>query len=46
MTVIELKAHAFDCLAQIEMLQQELRATNQKIAEEQNKLKVEEPKAE
>ena len=33
MTLQELKAHAYDCLANIEVLQRELQATNQKIAE-------------
>lgn len=36
--IIELKAHAYDILAQIEMLQADLRNTNQKIAEEMAKV--------
>lgn len=42
MTVQELKAHAYDCMAEIERWQNELRATNQKIAEESQKPKEEE----
>lgn len=37
MTLIELKAKAYDLLAQIEYLQQELRKTNDQIAEEVQK---------
>ena len=33
MTIEQLKAHAYDCLANIEQWQKELQATNQKIAE-------------
>lgn len=44
MTVIELKALAYDTLAQIEQLQIKLRQINQAIAEEVNKPKVEIPK--
>jgi hypothetical protein len=37
MTVQELKSHAYDCLAQIEALQRELKATNEAIAQEMQK---------
>lgn len=37
MTTIELKAQAYDILAQIEYLQKKLQETNQAIAEELNK---------
>lgn len=33
MTLTELKAHAYDCLANIEQWQKELQITNQKIQE-------------
>lgn len=33
MTIVELKAQAYDILAQIEYLQKQLAETNQKIAE-------------
>lgn len=45
MTLTELKAHAYDCLANIEIWQKELEATNKLIKEEANKPK-EEPKEE
>jgi hypothetical protein len=41
MTLIELKASAYDCLAQIEYLQKQLQEINQKIAEELQKEKAE-----
>jgi hypothetical protein len=41
MTLIELKASAYDCLAQIEYLQKQLQEVNQKIAEELQKEKNE-----
>jgi len=41
MTLIELKASAYDCLAQIEYLQKQLQEINQKIAEELQKEKKE-----
>ena len=41
MTLIKLKAQAYDILAQIEYLQKQLQEINQKIAEELNKLKEE-----
>jgi hypothetical protein len=41
MTLIELKASAYDCLAQIEYLQKQLQEINQKIAEELQKEKNE-----
>jgi uncharacterized protein involved in exopolysaccharide biosynthesis len=41
MTLIELKAQAYDCLAQIEYLQKQLQEINQKIAEELQKEKNE-----
>jgi hypothetical protein len=41
MTLIELKASAYDCLAQIEYLQKQLQETNAKIAEELQKEKKE-----
>lgn len=37
MTLIELKAKAYDILAQIEYLQKQLQETNQAIAEEMQK---------
>lgn len=37
MTLIELKAQAYDILAQIEYLQKQLQETNQAIAEEMKK---------
>ena len=37
MTLIELKAKAYDILAQIEYLQKQLQEVNQKIAEEMQK---------
>jgi hypothetical protein len=39
--LIELKASAYDCLAQIEYLQKQLQEINQKIAEELQKEKNE-----
>jgi hypothetical protein len=41
MTLIELKAQAYDILAQIEYLQKQLQEVNQKIAEELQKEKNE-----
>ena len=41
MTLVELKASAYDCLAQIEYLQKQLQEINQKIAEEIQKEKNE-----
>jgi hypothetical protein len=41
MTLVELKASAYDCLAQIEYLQKQLQEVNQKIAEELQKEKNE-----
>jgi hypothetical protein len=41
MNLIELKASAYDCLAQIEYLQKQLQEINQKIAEELQKEKNE-----
>jgi hypothetical protein len=41
MNLIELKASAYDCLAQIEYLQKQLQEINQKIAEELQKEKAE-----
>ena len=41
MTIVELKASAYDCLAQIEYLQKQLQEINQKIAEELKKEKNE-----
>ena len=41
MTLIELKAAAYDALAQIEYLQKQLQEVNQKIAEEIEKLNKE-----
>jgi len=41
MTIVELKASAYDCLAQIEYLQKQLQEINQKIAEELQKEKNE-----
>jgi hypothetical protein len=41
MTLIELKAAAYDCLAQIEYLQKQLQEINQKIAEKLQKEKNE-----
>jgi hypothetical protein len=41
MTIVELKASAYDCLAQIEYLQKQLQEVNQKIAEELQKEKQE-----
>jgi hypothetical protein len=37
MTVIELKAQAYDCLAQIEFLQKKLQETNKLLEEKINK---------
>lgn len=37
MDIKELKAKAYDLLAQLQAIQQELQATNQKIAEESSK---------
>lgn len=39
MTIIELKAQAYDTLAQIQYLQKQLEEINQKIAEESMKAK-------
>lgn len=41
MTIIELKAKAYDILAQIEYLQKQLQETNAKIGEEMQKEKEE-----
>ena len=41
MTLIELKAQAYDILAQIEYLQKQLQETNAKIGEEMQKPKEE-----
>ena len=41
MTIVDLKASAYDCLAQIEYLQKQLQEINQKIAEEIEKLNKE-----
>ena len=41
MTVIEMKASAYDLLAQIEYLQKQLQETNAKIGEELQKEKAE-----
>jgi hypothetical protein len=41
MTLVELKAQAYDILAQIEYLQKQLQEINQKIAEELQKEKNE-----
>ncbi|MGL4790316.1 MAG: hypothetical protein ACRCW1_02810 [Anaerotignaceae bacterium] len=41
MTIVDLKASAYDCLAQIEYLQKQLQEINQKIAEELQKEKNE-----
>lgn len=41
MNLTELKAQAYDILAQIEYLQKQLQETNAKIAEELNKQKEE-----
>jgi len=41
MTLTDLKASAYDCLAQIEYLQKQLQEINQKIAEELQKEKNE-----
>jgi hypothetical protein len=41
MTLVEMKASAYDCLAQIEYLQKQLQEINQKIAEELQKEKNE-----
>lgn len=41
MNIVELKAQAYDILAQIEYLQKQLQETNAKIAEELNKQKEE-----
>jgi hypothetical protein len=41
MTLLEMKASAYDCLAQIEYLQKQLQEINQKIAEELQKEKNE-----
>jgi hypothetical protein len=40
MTLTELKAQAYDILAQIEFLQKKLQETNQQIAEKINEEKV------
>lgn len=48
MDIKELKAHAYDVLAQIEMLQNELRATNNeisKLSQEKPEEKIEEKEA-
>ena len=37
MTIIELKAQAYDCLAQIEFLQKKLQETNKLLEEKINK---------
>lgn len=42
MTIQELKAHAYDCILNIEMWQNELKATNQKIAEYKEPVKEKE----
>lgn len=41
MTIVDLKASAYDCLAQIEYLQKQLQEINQKISEELQKEKNE-----
>ena len=41
MTIVDLKASAYDALAQIEYLQKQLQEINQKIAEELQKEKNE-----
>jgi len=41
MNIVDLKASAYDCLAQIEYLQKQLQEINQKIAEELQKEKNE-----
>jgi len=41
MTLIELKAQAYDIIAQIEYLQEQLKETNAKIGEELQKEKTE-----
>jgi hypothetical protein len=41
MTIVEMKAAAYDLLAQLEYLQKQLQEINQKIAEELNKSKEE-----
>ncbi|CAB4137659.1 hypothetical protein UFOVP321_51 [uncultured Caudovirales phage] len=41
MTIVDLKASAYDCLAQIEYLQKQLQEINAKIAEELQKEKQE-----
>jgi hypothetical protein len=41
MTLIELKASAYDCLAQIEYLQKQLQEINQKIAQKMQEEKAE-----
>ena len=43
MNIEQLKAHAYDCLAQIEGLKAELTKTNQAIAESVTSKKVTEP---
>jgi hypothetical protein len=43
MTVLELKASAYDTLAQIQFLQKQLEEINQRIAEESIKQKEQEP---
>jgi hypothetical protein len=40
MTLVELKAQAYDILAQIEFLQKKLQETNQSIGEEMKKQEV------
>lgn len=41
MTIVEMKASAYDLLAQLEYLQKQLQEVNQKIAEELQKQKEE-----
>lgn len=40
MTIIELKAQAYDCLAQIEFLQKKLQETNKELEEKINEKPV------
>ena len=42
-SLLRWKAHAYDVLANIEALQRELQATNQKIAEEMQKQPAQKP---
>lgn len=42
MTIVELKAQAYDILAQIEYLQKKLQETNQAISDESMKLREQE----